>query len=109
MLTRAEVLRELQVRDGRIVSPGKFEGEPLYAPALYDRLMEGFADFSDEGGDVIEVDDELRAEFPEIRADVAAFLLWTSEQGFFYVAEHLTVDAARQALEERSGPGGWAE
>lgn len=80
MLTRAEILKEWQVRDGRIVSPGKFEGEPVYAPALYDLMLQGFADESDEGGDLLLVADTLSAEFPEV-GDVQAFVVYTDDRG----------------------------
>ena len=34
--------------DGRITQPGKFEGEPVFAPYYWGIAMEGFAD-SDDG------------------------------------------------------------
>lgn len=106
MLTRAEVEQDYKVRDGRVVSPGKFEGEPLYAPALYDMAMNGFADESDGDADLVEVDDALRAEYPEV-GDTQAFVLYTDALGFFYVEPFVSVEAARLRLEERGGE--WVE
>lgn len=33
----------------RIQSPGKFEGEPIFAPYFWDMAMEGLADRDDQG------------------------------------------------------------
>lgn len=67
-MTRDEILHHYTVASGRIASPGKFEGEPVFAPALWDIGLNGFAD----GGDgntyrfTIPHDDPLRAEWPEL-------------------------------------------
>lgn len=37
-------MSEYQVKDGRIVSPGKFEGEPEFVPGLWSLGLEGCAD-----------------------------------------------------------------
>ena len=106
MLTRAEVESNWTLCDGRVVSPGKFEGEPVFAPALFDLVMQGFADESDGDADLLEVSDELRAEFPEV-GDTAAFVVWTDERGFFFVEPFKDVENARLRLEERAGE--WVE
>lgn len=31
----------------RITNPGKFEGEPIFAPYLWDRALEGLSDYDD--------------------------------------------------------------
>jgi hypothetical protein len=46
-MTRQEVLDSYAVKDGRITSPGKFEGEPVFAPYFWDLGLEGFADKDD--------------------------------------------------------------
>ena len=47
-MNRESLLNEYKVVDGRIVSPGKFEGEPVFAPYFWELALEGFAD-SDNG------------------------------------------------------------
>ena len=37
-------MSEYQVKAGRIVSPGKFEGEPAFVPTLWQSGLEGCAD-----------------------------------------------------------------
>ena len=41
---REEILRDYQNRDGRIIQPGKFEGEPVFAPHYWGLGLEGFSD-----------------------------------------------------------------
>jgi hypothetical protein len=51
-MNRAEVLAAYDVNPwGLIKSPGKFEGEMLYVPALWASCMEGAYD-EDEGGSI---------------------------------------------------------
>ena len=47
-MTREETFRNYKVENDRIVSPGKFEGEPVFAPYFWEIGLEGFAD-SDNG------------------------------------------------------------
>lgn len=74
-MTREEIERSYVTRNGIIKSPGKFEGEPVWAPYLYDLWMEGCPD--KQGGNQEEgtnawaayvVDDAMRAEFPTLGA-----------------------------------------
>lgn len=46
-MKRDEVLKSYEVRDGRVVSPGKFEGQPVFAPHFWQIGLEGFADADD--------------------------------------------------------------
>lgn len=46
-MSRDEVLKDYEVKDGRIVSPGKFEGEPVFAPVFWQMGLEGFSDGDD--------------------------------------------------------------
>lgn len=46
-MTREEVMRVYKVEGERIISPGKFEGEPIFAPHYWQIGLEGFADFDD--------------------------------------------------------------
>lgn len=86
---------------GTIRNPGKFEGEPSWAPALWDATLEGCADDEFHDGEtpvaVFTVDAKLRDELTAGAwsvaygidpADVAelvdgeSVLLWECEQGF---------------------------
>lgn len=77
---------------GVISTPGKFEGEPLYAVHLYDSMMEGGGDetlyWSDESvTEAFIVDTELRTQFPTIDIDTHAIILEVSDQGFVNTRE----------------------
>jgi hypothetical protein len=99
MMTHADIASEYQINEhGTIVSPGKFEGEPVYAVALYDLVMDGASDESAGPADLITVDADLRAAFPSIPADVVAFVVWTSDVGFFNVHEHTSIAEAEADL-----------
>lgn len=101
-MTREEILATYTVGENGIIKTlGKFEGEMLYAPYFYDRVLDG------EGEDVyegvieptqlevcetpllyteLEVTDEDRAEFPEI-GDTARVRISETSQGFVYLEE----------------------
>lgn len=68
-MKRSDILANYAVDSrGVIRSPGKFEGEPLWVPALWEIALDGFAD-SDDGttyGFTIPKADPLRKEFPEL-------------------------------------------
>lgn len=68
-MTRSDIEKYYDVKDGRIVSPGKFEGEPVFAPHFWDVAMNGFAD--GDNGDTftfhIRKDDAEHDEFPELK------------------------------------------
>jgi hypothetical protein len=56
---------------GRITDPGKFEGEPIFAPYFWDLALQGFAD--DDNGQVFkfkfafgEQDKAILADWPEL-------------------------------------------
>ena len=102
-MTRIEILNHYTVdRRLTINSPGKFEGEMIYAPHFYDMVMDGFGepvyedppeDLSDEeldswemdGGDLLytelDVGDEDRAMFPELDPDTTRVLVYESNRG----------------------------
>lgn len=81
-MDRDEACRAYNVNeDGIICSPGKFEGEPVFAPVFWDMALEGCA--TEDLGSVVlfELDDEDRAEWPEL-GDAKWLALEESEQGF---------------------------
>jgi len=79
-MTRAEILAQYEIKDGIIVSPGKFEGEPLYAPYFYSIWLDGGADSAS-----LAILPEDRKAFPEIPARRRKFWLSEDAQGFFYI------------------------
>ena len=78
-----ETLEGYDIRDGIIRSPGKFEGEPMYAPYFYDALLNGFADEDEDGVATFIITDEDRKLFPML-AEAKSVRLWESEQGFIH-------------------------
>lgn len=73
---------------GRINSPGKMEGEPLYVPYFWDTILNGFADDSESDdvnpdADVIHISADDIAIFPELDGYTRA-LLWESDNGFVF-------------------------
>jgi len=89
-MTRQEILAIYRVDDtGRIISPGKFEGEPIFAPYFWNIGLQGFAD-SDNGkayGFRINKDDEAHKEFPELKKWLGrkrSLRLFESDTGFVY-------------------------
>lgn len=88
-MTRQDILNSYNVSNGRIVSPGKFEGEPIFAPYFWDIALSGFAD-SDNGtvyGFRINKDDSAHKEFPELKPWLGrsrSLKLFEDSQGFVY-------------------------
>lgn len=95
-MTRDDVLADYRVQDGYIVSPGKFEGEPVYAPYFWSLALEGGAVEDDiDGGLRVEVAPEDMREFPEL-ANVRAVCLWECDCGFVRVALDYLREETRQ-------------
>ena len=84
-MTRKEIMAQYETRpSGVIVSPGKFEGEMLYAPYFYDLLLNGTVAYDDDDGrEFIDVTDEDRAEFPEL-AGASRVECYEDDNGFFF-------------------------
>jgi hypothetical protein len=80
---REKIESEYHVENGIIKSPGKFEGEPIYAPHFYEIYLNGCADEDDGNVLTFEVNDEDRCAFPEL-IDVSKVIMSESEQGFIY-------------------------
>jgi hypothetical protein len=66
-MTREEIKNQYVVSNGRIISPGKFEGEMVYVPHYWDVFLNGFADR--ENGNVLgfDVTPEDKIQFPELK------------------------------------------
>ncbi len=86
-MTRAEIEADYAVVSGVIVSPGKFEGEPVYAPHFFDASLNGGPDdYADDGGvDVMlfAIQPEDLAEFPELEGS-DNIRMWENDSGFIY-------------------------
>ena len=88
-MKRDDILKAYSVSNGRITSPGKFEGEPIFAPYFWDLGLGGCAD-SDDGqvfGFKITKDDEAHKEFPELKPWLGksrSLKLFENDQGFVY-------------------------
>jgi len=89
-MTREEILQNFAVNKyGIITNPGKFEGEPLYAPHFYDMILDGgsdldFYDNSDEMlFNIFKITSEDCIYFPEL-TDTLFLVCFEDEQGFFY-------------------------
>ena len=71
--------------------PGKFEGEPIYAPYFWDMAMNGMDDDTEWDDDtpisVFTVTEEDRALFPELD-DAKTVRLWEDGNGFVYVESY---------------------
>lgn len=74
-------MADYECEDGRIRSPGKFEGEALYVPYFWDMYMDGFAQSVDDGVIKMAVELDDRIEFPELEG-IEEVWLWVTEQGF---------------------------
>lgn len=86
-----ELLAGYDVVDGKIRSPGKFEGEPIYAPYFHEALLNGDADMSDgeDGWALFEVYEEDVEEFPELLKNVAVVMLRVDDNGFVHTMTQL--------------------
>ena len=90
-MTRSEILENYHVENGIIQSPGKFEGEMLYAPYFYDHWLNGGSDEDHENDSgcfvsVFFISDEDVREFPEL-AEVREIRLWEDDSGFVHLDE----------------------
>ena len=75
-----ELLRSFNVREGRIIDPGKFEGQPAYTPYFHRQWIEGLADQTDGDSGLFYLhDDELRL-FPELSGKTLV-VLYEDDQG----------------------------
>jgi hypothetical protein len=99
MLTRAEIENLYRVENGVIRSPGKFEGEPVFVPYLWDWFLEGGDRYDEDEGVTFELGPvggadhaEIVAEFPEL-AHVGSVTLVETDTGFVCVARLATADA----------------
>jgi hypothetical protein len=81
----SDEIEEYKVRDGIIVSPGKFEGEPYWMPTLYDMVLGGMADESIHDGstayDAFKIDSNLSI-LTGLKVQDAYLVIWSDDNGF---------------------------
>jgi hypothetical protein len=86
-MTRQDIDTTYKIRtDGRIATPGKFEGEPIYAPTFWDCALNGEYSEDVNGVFFFQLDDTDREVFPEL-SDVAGIALEENDQGFVTATE----------------------
>lgn len=69
-------------RNGRIVDPGKFEGEMIYVPYYWALGLAGFADHDDGRVFRFNITQEDRVLFPELPKHRRVLRLSESDSGF---------------------------
>lgn len=89
MLTRESIIKDYNVYNGAIQNPGKYEGEPIFAPYFFELAGEGCADeeFEHEGTSywVFFPSQDDFTEFPEL--DNAEVIVQSeSDDGFVYTS-----------------------
>ena len=87
-MTTEEIRNEYEVRNGIIVSPGKFEGEPIHTVYFYDLVMDSCQDDTiydeyDDTIDVFNLTPERHEMFPEL-VGYKQIQIAESEQGFVH-------------------------
>jgi hypothetical protein len=64
--------------------PGKFEGEPVYAPYFWEITLDGCCDETSEGAFIVPIEPEDRSMFPEIPKRKRSFHVFEDGNGFVY-------------------------
>ena len=88
-MTREEVLKNYEVENGIIKSPGKFEGEPIYVPYFYSLMLEGASenfDYFPDGStqDTFTIIEEDIIAFPELKGAKEVIIIEDTAEGFIY-------------------------
>ncbi len=91
-----------------IIDPGKFKGQPRFAPLFHEIIMDGDIDASvtDADGtiiDFIKIDPEYVTQFPELD-DWDFVRCYTDTNGFFWCERCFAsdIEAAQKAEEQRN-------
>ena len=92
-MKRSDIAKTYELNDNRfgnsyITSPGKFQGEPVWAPHFYEKSLDGCAEelsFMEDGcgefAALVDVDLEDKKEWPEL-FDAECVLITENDQGF---------------------------
>lgn len=81
-MTREQIELDYHVVDGRIMSPGCFEGELVYVPFYWSIYMGGCADRDDGRIIGFDIRKEDRAMFPELGRLRRTVKLYQRDDGF---------------------------
>ena len=75
-MTRQDVEREHTIAHGHVVSKGKFEGEPVWAPYFWQLALDGAADWESEDLDKYQfaVTQDHKAIWPELSRAKTVFI-----------------------------------
>lgn len=80
-MTRSDIEREYTVIRGQITSPGRFEGEPVFAPYFWDLGLNSSPDRIYANDDIaFDITDKHRQQFPEL-GDAKAIVLAELKNG----------------------------
>ena len=81
MTPREEIEATYKVVNGRITSPGQFEGEMVYVPFYWNAYLDGGADSDDGEVLTFEITPEERHQFPEL-ANRRTIRIYQRDDGF---------------------------
>ena len=90
-MTDEEIILMLQEYEEEVKRPGRFEGEPLYAPYFWDQVMNGGGDETIEGEDdetiidVFIVTAEDRLLFPDL-SEAKKVFIYCDNHGFIHAS-----------------------
>ena len=112
-LTREDILNAYQFDANKIIRmPGKFEGEPIYAPYFWDCALQGMYAEDVNGVFFVPLDESDHAIFPELYLNTwdgqtdptnkpaYGIALEESDQGFVYTKVYDTQAEYNAAIEE---------
>lgn len=92
--------------NGVIQDPGKFQGQPRWAPAMWALVLEGSADEGlPDGTEILILDDDDYRKYPEL-VGVYAVALWKDGHGFFDTME-LSKAELEDLMSEREDEEGY--
>lgn len=84
MTLRFQLLHEFRANEsGLITAPGKFEGEPIYAPYFWDQFLQGMADEDDGEWVTFEITAQDEQLFPELKG-IQRVRLYEDDVGFVH-------------------------
>ena len=84
-MTREDILKQYEVKNGRIATSGKFENEPIFAPYFYEEWLNGGGNDhdTDDTSTVFYIELADLEEFPELEGCDRVYLD-ECDQGFVY-------------------------
>lgn len=74
---------QYKLKDGKVVSPGKFEGEPEWVVFFWEAVLDGCGEDTEDGSVTVHVEDADKKQWPELQ-DVTDAVLWEDDNGFVH-------------------------